>query len=175
VIALFCTSFYLLWLTFPLMLRVRSSRRWIFLALSAVFGIAAGYWHKSLLQPGPLNTVVHLMARVLHGPAIPLALVALLAAYNLMALIVTVWEQKDRVLETPLILFSVLGVLLFVGEQFGVGGNIPFYDRYVLQVAPFLGVIAFAVLPSVGRFRLLALLTLSFFSHLVVWRNAFPH
>lgn len=173
-IALFCTSFYLLWLTFPLMFRVRPPRRWL-LGLAILAGMAAGHWHESLLQPGPINTVVNLAARMLHGPALPLGIIAALAAYNLMALLLTLWDAKDRLLGSPAILFSVLAIVFFVGEQFAVGGNIPFYDRYVLQIAPFLGVIAFAVLPSLNRMRLMALIALSFFSHVVVWRNAFGH
>jgi hypothetical protein len=66
--------------------------------------------------------------------------------------------------------YALLAILLFIAEQFGVGGNVPFYDRYVLQVAPFLGVIAFALLPSLDKARLFTLIALSFFSHVMLWR-----
>lgn len=35
--------------------------------------------------------------------------------------------------------FAATFLLMFVIEQFFVGGNIPFYERYMLQVAPFIG------------------------------------
>jgi len=60
-------------------------------------------------------------------------------------------------------------------EQFGVGGNIPFYDRYILQLAPFFGVIAFALLPALDSARLVALAGLSFLSNVMLWRYVFIH
>jgi len=64
-------------------------------------------------------------------------------------------------------------VLFFVLEQFGIGGNIPFYDRYVLQVAPFLGMIAFSTLPKLTTWRLIFFALMVLFSHALLWRNAF--
>jgi hypothetical protein len=64
-------------------------------------------------------------------------------------------------------------VLFFIAEQIGVGGNLPFYDRYVLQLAPFLGIIAFFALPRLTPARLLALAALSVLSHIMLWRFAF--
>jgi hypothetical protein len=54
-----------------------------------------------------------------------------------------------------------------------VGGNLPFYDRYVLQLAPFLGLIAFAILPRLTTVRVLALAGMSILSHIMLWRFAF--
>ncbi len=92
-----------------------------------------------------------------------------------MALGMALWEQRKLLSSSPTVTFALLAIIFFIGEQFGVGGNIPFYDRYVLQVAPFLGVIAFALLPSLSKARLVALIMLSFFSHVVVWRNVFAN
>ena len=61
----------------------------------------------------------------------------------------------------------------FLLEQFGVGGNIPFYDRYILQAAPFFGVIAFALLLQFDTARLFAIAGLSLVSNIIVWRYAF--
>ena len=69
--------------------------------------------------------------------------------------------------------FSLFIILFFIGEQIGVGGNIPFYERYILQVAPFMGILAFSVLPELPRSRLLSLILLSAASHTLLWRYAF--
>jgi hypothetical protein len=170
VIAALRVSVYLVPLTFQLMMRVKPSYRWRMLTISAVGGIAAGYWTESLLQPGPLNTIVGVASWVFHSRAFPFGLIATVAIYNAIALGLTMWEDRKLVWSSPLVAFSLFAILLFVGEQFGVGGNIPFYDRYVLQIAPFCGVIAFGLQGSLDRARLLALITLSLFSHFMLWR-----
>jgi hypothetical protein len=43
----------------------------------------------------------------------------------------------------------------------------------VLQLAPFLGVLAFAVLPCLTTGRVLALAGMSVLSHIMLWRFAF--
>lgn len=161
---------YLVPFTFPLAIRVKSSYRWFFVAVSAVGGILAAYWTESLLQPGPLNTIVGVAARVFRSRAFPFGLIAAFAIYNAIALGLTIWEERSLVWSSPLVAFSLFAILFFLGEQFGVGGNIPFYDRYVLQIAPFLGVIAFAFQAPLDRPRVFALVTLSFFSHFMLWR-----
>ena len=171
-IALLSVCFYLIPLAFPLMLRVPSTLRWRMLAIAAIVGLAAGHWNEELLQPGPLNTILGIVGRALHSQAIPLGFVAAVAAYNTLALGLALWDQRNAFLSSPAAGFALLLVVFFVAEQFGVGGNIPFYDRYVLLVAPFLGVIAFAVLPTLDRLRVFVLIALSFLSHFVLWRNA---
>ncbi len=47
-------------------------------------------------------------------------------------------ERSDRG-ELLAVSFAKWFVTFFVVEQFLVGGNIPFYDRYILQIAPVLG------------------------------------
>ena len=64
-------------------------------------------------------------------------------------------------------------VILFVGEQIGVGGTVSFYDRYVFQLAPFLGVIAFSLLPQLTKPRLVALAAMLIVSQMMLWRHAF--
>jgi hypothetical protein len=67
----------------------------------------------------------------------------------------------------------LLTVVFFIGEQLGVGGNLRLYDRYLLQLAPFLGIIAFSLAPRLTSARLLALAALSAVSHVMLWRYAF--
>ena len=161
---------YLVPFTFPLAVRVKSPYRWLFVAVSLVGGIFAAHWTEPLLQPGPLNTIVSVAGRAFHSRAFPFGLRAAVAISNAIALCLSIWDEGRIVWSSPLVAFSLFAILLFVGEQFGVGGNIPFYDRYILQVAPFLGVIAFALQASLDRARLFALVTLSFFSHFMLWR-----
>jgi hypothetical protein len=170
VIAALRVSVYLVPLTFPLMMRVKPSHHWRMLAIAAVGGIAAGYWTESLLQPGPLNTIVGVASRVFHSREFPFGLIAAVAIYNAVAFGLAIWEERRLLSSSPLVTYALLAILLFIAEQFGVGGNVPFYDRYVLQVAPFLGVIAFALLPSLDKARLFTLIALSFFSHVMLWR-----
>jgi hypothetical protein len=40
----------------------------------------------------------------------------------------------------PVVLFGLSFLTFFIVEQFFVGGNIPFYERYILQIAPILGI-----------------------------------
>ena len=44
------------------------------------------------------------------------------------------------------VVFALLAVVFFIIEEAGAGGNIPLYELYVVQTAPFLGLIAFALL-----------------------------
>lgn len=169
-IAALRVAVYLVPFTFPLAIRVKPSYRWRMLAIAIAGGIASGYWTESLLQSGPLNTVVGVASRVFHGRTVPFGLIVAVAIYNATALGLAIWEERRLVWSSPLVAFSLLAILLFVGEQFAVGGNIPFYDRYVLQIAPFVGVVAFALLPTLDKARLLALIALSFFSHFMLWR-----
>jgi hypothetical protein len=69
-------------------------------------------------------------------------------------------------------IFSFLIVAFFIAEQIGIGGNIPFYELYVLQMAPFLGLIAFGLLPQLTTSRVSAIACLSVISHALLWRHA---
>jgi Dolichyl-phosphate-mannose-protein mannosyltransferase len=164
---------YLVPVTFPLMLRIKPALRWRALGVAALGGIAAGWFGELLLQPGPLNSVVSAAGRFPYGAKAVLALIVVVTIYNSIALGLTLWEQRKLILSTPPAAFALLTVIFFLLEQFGVGGNIPFYDRYILQVAPFFGVIAFALLPILDNARLCALAGLSILSHIMVWRYAF--
>ena len=164
---------YLLPLTFPLMPRMRSAQRWVALAIAVLGGIAAGPSSGSLWQTGPLNAAVTAAGRLPHGANIAFALIVTVVIYNSVALLLVLWEQRKLVFSTPPAVFALFAVFFFLLEQFGVGGNIPFYDRYILQVAPFFGMIAFALLPVLDNARLCALAGLSVLSHFMVWRYVF--
>lgn len=160
---------YLVPFTFPLAVRVKSYRL-LMVAISMAGGVVAAYWTESLLQAGPLNTIVGFASRGFYSRAFPFGLIVAIAIYNAIALGLKIWEERSLVWSSPLLAFSLVAILIFVGEQIGVGGNIPFYDRYLLQISPFIGVIAFSLQASLDRARLFALIMLSFFSHFMLWR-----
>lgn len=172
-VTVFYIAVYLVPFTFPAMFRLKSSRRRIALFLAVLGGGVITYFSSLFLQPGPLNSFILFSSRLPHGGTVLFALAAVAALYNAAAVGFLLWDQRQEVLSCPPALFSLLVVLFFIAEQIGVGGNLPFYDRYVLQLAPFLGIIAFSVLPSLTPPRLLALSGLSVLSHVMLWRFAF--
>jgi Dolichyl-phosphate-mannose-protein mannosyltransferase len=172
-IAAFYSLFYLVPLTFPAMRSVKASSRARVLLVSLVGGGAAGYFSSFLLQPGPLHTVVQAISRVPGAGGVFVGLVATVTIYNAVAVCMLLWEQRARVAANPAVIFAVLTIIFFIAEQFGVGGNVPFYDRYILQVAPFLGLVAFGLLPRLTYPRLAALALMSAVSHVMLWRYAF--
>jgi len=104
---------------------------------------------------------------------VAVGVVGFIAVYNIWALGELIWEQRSLIEASAPLVFALLAIIFFICEQFGVGGNIPFYDRYVLNIAPFLGLLAFSVLPRLTYPRLLALAVMSFAGHVILWRYAF--
>lgn len=173
VIVAFYAAMYLVPFTFSAMFRLKDSQRRIALLIAVLGGMGTVYFSSVFLQPGPLNSLVRFASRLPHGGMIVFALAGFAAHYNGLAVIFLLWEQRKSFASNAPVVFSVLVVLFFVAEQIGVGGNLPFYDRYVLQLAPFLGIIAFSALPHLTPPRLLALVGLSALSHVMLWRFAF--
>lgn len=173
IVAIFYIAFYLIPLTFPVMVRLQSALRWRAILVASLGGIPGGYFRSSLLQPGPLHTLVRSVSRVPAGEFVFFGFIAAVTIYNAIALGLLLWEQQAIVLSRPPMAFALLTVTFFIVEQFGVGGNIPLYDRYLLQLAPFFGLIAFSLLPRLTHARLLALAALSAVSQVMLWRYAF--
>jgi hypothetical protein len=117
--------------------------------------------------------LVRIGGRVHAGEFIIFALIAFITIYNAVALGFQLWSRGASLFSSPLVSFALLAILFFIVEQAGVGGNMPLYDRYLLQVAPFLGLVAFDVLPGLTSQRLLALLFLSVVGQVMLWRHAF--
>jgi len=173
IVAAFYSCFYLAPLTFPALKHLRPGARWPALLVASISGVVAAYFRSSLLQPGPLHTVVQTASRPLAGEFILFGLIATLTFYNAIAIGLLLWRRRDIVLSCPPLLFALLTVVFFIAEQLGVGGNLPLYDRYLLQLAPFLGILAFSLTPRLTSARLLALAALSAVSHVMLWRYAF--
>ena len=128
---------------------------------------------SALLQPGPFNSVVGILSRTPRVQSLFFAMIVGATIYNLVAVVLMFWEKRTILFSCPPVAFSILAIVFFMAEQFGVQGNLPFYDRYVIQLAPFLGVAAFALLPKLSMSRLLVLGASSALGQYMLWRYAF--
>ncbi len=169
----FYVSAYLLPFTFPAMFQLKASQRRIGLLVAVLGGIGVTYFSSLFLQPGPLNSLIRMASRLPYGGTVLFAVIAIGVIYNAASVCCLLWDQRDSLSSRAPVVFAIFAVAFFIAEQFGVGGNLPFYDRYVLQIAPFLGLIAFTVLPRLTPSRLTALACLSLLSHGMLWRFAF--
>jgi hypothetical protein len=169
----FYTAVYLSPLTFPAMFQMKLSLRRRALLIAVLGGAVLTYFNALFLQPGPLNSLIRFASRVPYGGTMLFAAIAVVVIYNAASTCFLLWEQRQALSSCAPAVFALLVVVFFVAEQVGVGGNLPFYDRYVLQLAPFLGLIAFAVLPRLTPVRVLALAGMSVLSHVMLWRFAF--
>lgn len=171
-IAAFYTAFYFLLLTLPTTLQTKTRYLWQSMAPAALGGILIGYFSRSILQPGPLRTFVHAIGRRPAVESVILGLIGALTIYNLEIAGRLSWESRTALLSCPPFLFSLLVVVFFVAEQCGVGGNLPLYDRYLLQLAPFLGLVAFALARRLSYAHLFMLAVMSGVSQVMLWRFA---
>ena len=169
----FYMAVYLVPLTFPAMLVARRVRSRGVVLAALMSAAVAGFYSSALLTPGPLRTVILTLARGEVMQHVAVGVVGFIAVYNIWALGELIWEQRSLIEASAPLVFALLAIIFFICEQFGVGGNIPFYDRYVLNIAPFLGLLAFSVLPRLTYPRLLALAVMSFAGQVILWRYAF--
>lgn len=170
IIAGFYVALYFLPLTFPAMLALRPKQRWRAGLVAGLGGLGAIHFMSTLLQPGPFNSLIDALSRIPRGQFLFFGLIVGVTIYNFTAVSVLLWERKATVLSYPPVIFSIFVILFFIAEQVGVQGNIPFYDRYVIQVAPFLGIIAFGVLPDLNLARILILGAMSVLGQCMLWR-----
>ena len=173
VVAAFYAAFYLLLVTFPVMSALKPAlrRRTMLVALTA--GLVGGSLSSRILQPGPLRTALYFVAH--HNSVTVFSIFSIIAAattYNTIALGVFLWERRNTFNASPFLVFALLFVALFIVEQIGVGGNLFLYERYTLQLAPFLGIVAFSLLPRLTYARLLALAAMLLVGHIMLWRWA---
>lgn len=173
VIVIFYALLYLVPFSFPSMFRLPLPRFWPALLASSLVGFLAGLSRTSLLDPGPVHSFVEAAARIPGGASILFWLIATVTTYNAIAVGFLLWSQRSQLLICPPAVFALLVIVFFVLEQIGVGGNIPFYDRYILQIAPFLGLIGFWLFPKLTYPRMAALAGLSIVGQYMLWRYAF--
>jgi len=125
------------------------------------------------VNPGPLHSLLEVASRIPVAAGLLFWMIASVTAYNFIVVCSLVWSERSTLRACAPAAFAVLVVLFFIAEQVGVGGNIPFYDRYMLQLGPFLGVIGFWLFPSFTRSRILTLAGLALLSYGMLWRYAF--
>jgi hypothetical protein len=173
VVTSFCIGFYLVPLTFPAMWEMPAARKWRGLAVAVVVGVAAIPFRERIVDIGVLHSVIEtLSSRLPVGGAAVFGFIAVVIVFNAIAVGMLLWEKRAAVPESPPVLFAILAVLFYILEQLGVGGNVPFYDRYVLPMAPFMGLLAFALLPKLTWQRLAVVLGMFLFSQHLLWRFA---
>jgi len=170
---IFYTALYLVPYSFPAMWGMSLTRRWPALAGAAAAGFAATYFRNILVNPGPLNSVIETASRIPAGATLVFWLIATVTIYNAVAVGFLLWEERAELRLCVPAIMALLVIFFFIAEQLGVGGNIPFYDRYILQLAPFLGLIGFWLFPKFTRSRILVIVAMSAFSQEMLWRYFF--
>ena len=169
----FYAALYLIPFSFPAMGQVPPKERCPSLIIALFGGLLAMHFSDNLANPGPLHSLLDAVSRIPSGAPLLLGLIAIAAIYNAIAVGLLLWNERSSLRTCAPVILAISVVLFFILEQFGVGGNIPFYDRYILQLAPFLGLIGFWVSPRLTRFRFLMLAGLAVLSHGMLWRYAF--
>lgn len=169
VIAALCVAIYLLPFTFPFD-PPRGFARGRTIAISLIAGIVAASAMPHILQPGPVRSFVSLADRLPWGSRILFGTLAAFAVFNAILFIRECWRQRTAVRESRAVIFCVLVVLLFIAEQFAIGGEVPFFDRYVFQVAAFLGAVAYFISPRFTISRYLSFAFIWGLSQFMLWR-----
>ena len=171
VVTLFA-AIYLVPYSFPALWQVSLKRRWTALLSAFLVAFVATYFKDTFLELGLLHTLVQAASRIPAGGEVLFWLITSVATYNAIADCLLLWGERSRLRTCVPVAFAILVVFFFIAEQFGVGGNIPFYDRYVLQLAPFLGLIGFWLFPRFTWSRILAIAGLATVSHATLWQHA---
>jgi hypothetical protein len=171
VVTLFA-AIYLVPYSLPAMWRVL--RKWRLLALLSALlaGLVATYFRDSFLGAGLLHTFVSAASRLPAGGALLFWLITSIAVYNAIAVSLLLWGERSRLRACIPVVFALLVIFSFIVEQVGVGGNVPFFDRYVLQLAPFFGLIGFWLFPRFTWSRILAIAGMSAVSQATLWQHA---
>jgi hypothetical protein len=171
-IAAFYTTVYFLPLTIPTVFFAKSKSRWRMFSVGVCGGVLAALLSNKLLQPGPLQTAVHFLVHGAVGRSLAVGAIAAVAIYAAGMTCATLWQSRKIIIKQPPPMFAIFAVAFFIAEQIGVGGDIPFYDRYMLQMAPFLGILAFAAFPRVTGARLAVFAALAAIGQVMLWRFA---
>jgi hypothetical protein len=169
-IALFYICVYSLLLFWPALLegRIKAKVEWFIggtLVTSAV--ILAGV---QVVQAGPLKAVLDRVFGVGILQTIAASILAGIGAAALAQLVMLFHQRRDALMRSPFVLVSILVVVFFVAEQIAVGGNIPFYERYLLQIAPFLGMIRAFAIPRIRTADVAIWLAMAGAGQLMLWR-----
>jgi len=153
--------------------RTRISRRdlGIIMALAGVF---AGFIHlraEPVWGGGPLLTIITGVGRVRPMAGALADWLVLTAALSAILLLVHVtWRGKQA--GAPLDVLCAAFLVGFLVEQFGVGGNIPYYERYAQQTMFFASALVVLRAPPRAVRALIFIAVLLAASQWILWRNA---
>jgi len=172
IIAGFYLALYVFPLTFPAIGLLQAKRRAIAAAVAAGSAVLLAPARDTILQWGPLRSLLDPLHRLPGAEPLAFAAIVALLALNIVAVTWRLWDRRASLSSVPLPLFSGLFLTAFVAEQVGVGGNIQFYERYVVQVIPFLAILAFAAVPSFSRSRIVVLVSFLVIGQVMLWRWA---
>jgi hypothetical protein len=172
IVTIFYIALYSLPLTFPAMRHLPPEQRWRALSVAVLGGFAAAHFMFALLKPGPFHSALGILSSTPIVQSLFFAMIVGATIYNLVAVVLLVWKKRIILFSCPPVVFSILAIAFFVVEQFGVPSNFPFYERYLLQLAPFLGIVAFAAMPMLTMPRLLVLGASSALGQFMLWRHA---
>jgi hypothetical protein len=172
IVTIFYIALYSLPLTFPAMRHLPREKRFRTLAVAVLGAFLAAHFMSALLRQGPFHSILGILASTPIVQSLFFAMLVAATIYNLVAVGLLFWEKRAVLFSCPPVVFSILAIVFFVVEQFGVPSNLPFYERYLLQVAPFLGIVAFAAIPMLTMSRLLVLEATSALGQFMLWRNA---
>lgn len=165
-------AIYLVPYSLPAMWELSMKRRWPALLAAALVGLAATFFRDSFLNTGLLHTIIGVASRFPAGGSLLFWLITGVATYNSIAVCLLLWRERSRLRACIPVVFALFVVFFFIVEQLGVGGTIPFYDRYILQLSPFLGLIGFWLLPKFTWPRNVALAGLAVISQATLWQHA---
>jgi hypothetical protein len=167
--ALFYMLVYLVPVTFPVIFRLDSHRRIHAVVVGFAGAAVICVYGRMLLQWGPIRSAVILADNKSYVPDLLLALIGFIISINLMCLAIYLKDVRPH-RRNAYVEFSALALLFFALEQVGVGGNIPFYERYVLQVTPYLGIIGIGLVPEYLKSRVAVAAILSVIGNAMLWR-----
>lgn len=173
-IAFLYVCLYLLAFTWPNLFRkTKWSLAVAFVAMLSSVAFAK-LRHGDLLEEGPIRQS---LTTVFHGGALlPVAtlLLAAVALYNAGNYIILNFSNlRELFLKQPVFCLGSLFLFFFVAEQIGVGGTIPFYERYLLQIGPFLGMVVFAAEKRLLKSHLATAVVMALLAQGMLWRFAF--
>jgi 4-amino-4-deoxy-L-arabinose transferase-like glycosyltransferase len=121
---------------------------------------------------GPVHSICQLADSVMGHQLMRYAVV-IVAVYLLSALALDLEPgELGQLWKDPGFRIASFALLLFIAEQFFVGGNIPFYDRYVMQYMPFIGLLAFRLLRHPRYAALAGYAGMFAISQMMLWRFA---
>lgn len=124
----------------PLLLTARPFLRWRSLVAGAILAVGCVALRLPVLGNGPVLTLVKGVTGgwpLLLEVSTFIVLVLGLGSFLLALVGLRPWLAPNRLTSDPLLVLSIATVVAFVLQQLAVGGNNPFFERYILVVSPF--------------------------------------